>query len=222
VNTVTVVTPWRESVHLFDEWFECVQYADELIIIDNASRPGLRDHLCEQFSHAPHCNGQTRVLIHNDTNEWYAGACNQGIKESTSDIVICTNNDIAGDPDWIHQARLDVTPHTLMGPELITRTELKQKIPYIEGWCVAATRASWAELGGWNTWSMQGCYWEDCELSLRAVTMDFALAGAAWPVRHLGGDTTSSKTPGAYDYVDANYQAFLSYAAEVYGVERAS
>jgi GT2 family glycosyltransferase len=83
---------------------------------------------------------------------------------------------------------------------------------YVDGWCVAARREVWDALGGFDAETFQRPYWEDVDLSWRAVQAGYTLHQTRWPVRHLG-NTTSRTVAGAYDASDANRAVFLAKVA---------
>jgi len=64
----------------------------EIIIVDNGSTDGTREYIENQ---------KNIKLIKSKTNLGYAGACNLGIKESDSDYIIISNNDIFFTPYWL-------------------------------------------------------------------------------------------------------------------------
>jgi GT2 family glycosyltransferase len=114
------------------------------------------------------------------------------------DIVVFLNNDVQADPAWLDRVREDVQDGAIYGPSIGTQTLNGVPIPYVEGWCVAATRETWEKVGGWDAERFPKPYWEDVELSLRAVRRGVELRRAPWPIRHLGGVSTST-VPGAWD-----------------------
>ncbi len=204
--TVSIVTPWMDHPELWDAYAECVADADELVIVSNGSTAENVDFLHDRVT-APR-RRQSRKLVALSDNQWYAGACNEGIAAATGDIVVCTNNDIVGSSDWIGHVREDVKQGGLYGARIHEKVESGITFEYLDGWCIAATQWDWQALGGWNTWSMKGCYYEDCELSVRAQSIGMRIYGnLGWDLAHIG-DTTSKDTPGAYDHVDHNRNIF--------------
>jgi GT2 family glycosyltransferase len=89
-------------------------------------------------------------------------------------------------------------------------------IPYVEGWCVAAARTTWQRLAGFDAATYERPYWEDVDLSFRAMTLGIGLYRSAWQVEHLS-NTTSAVTPGAYDASEANRLSFETRVREHLG-----
>jgi GT2 family glycosyltransferase len=68
----------------------------EVILIDNFSSDGSVDMVKENFP-------EVRIL-RNKENMFLAKPYNQGIRESKSDIILCMNNDVVLDKDYIKEA----------------------------------------------------------------------------------------------------------------------
>jgi hypothetical protein len=202
-RTVGVVTPWIDHPELAASWLEAVGQADELVVIDNGGTPVLGDGVY--------------VWQPPDGPAGFAESNNMGaaILDDRVDIVVFLNNDVQADPAWLDQIRDDVQDGALYGPSIGTQTLRGVTIPYVEGWCVAATRATWERVGPWDAERFPKPYWEDVELSLRAVMRGVELRRAPWPIRHIGGISTRS-VPGAWDgfdeqrrHVEADLQAIM-------------
>jgi GT2 family glycosyltransferase len=139
----------------------------------------------------------------------YAAACNEGLAKATGDIVLMLNNDISASLGWLEYVRRDTVAGALVGPNTGLKIVAGQPMLYVEGWCVAARRETWDALGGFDAETFTRPYWEDVDLSWRAVRAGFRLLRRPWPVTHInGGNTTSRTAPGAYDASEANRLAF--------------
>jgi hypothetical protein len=182
-RSVGVVTPWIGHPELLPGYLVAVERADNVCVIDNGDAPD--DPRWSSFFHPMEPLG-------------FAESNNLGMTDMAEDIVVFLNNDVQADPAWLDRVREDVQDGALYGPSIGTQTLNGVPIPYVEGWCVAATRETWSRVGWWDAERFPKPYWEDVELSLRAVRMGVELRRAPWPIRHLGGVSTST-VPGAWD-----------------------
>lgn len=197
---ISIVTPFLNGLDLLADFEHATQGA-ELIIVDNGSDPETADALAT----LPADRGR---VIRNETNIGFAAANNQGYARATGDIIIFLNSDIAGDPSWITYVADDVKDGALYGPSVNRQLVYGLWLPYIEGWCVAATRKTWdrllrmhevapdpgykamfVEYGPWDEVNYPGPYWEDNDLCLRALDLSpyISLIQTTWPVQHKGG-----------------------------------
>lgn len=138
--TISIVTPWagNTGLSLLPDYIAATLGA-ELILIDNGSDQETADALRE----LPPDRG---VLIRNETNLGFAAANNQGYARATGDIIVFLNSDITGDPAWLQLVADDVQDGALYGPSVNQQLVYGLWLPYVEGWCVAATRATWDRL----------------------------------------------------------------------------
>ena len=205
---ISVITPFSGStVDLLPDYIAATIGA-ELILVDNGSDPETAQALQE----LPPDRG---TVIRNESNLGFAAANNQGYAKATGDIVIFLNSDIAGDPSWLKLVADDVKDGALYGPSLGVQLVYGLRVPYIEGWCIAATRGTWERLirppldvqhgedgrtwyephsytGPWDDLSYPGPYWEDNDLCLRALELDISLTQTQWPIQHKGGRTAGA------------------------------
>ncbi len=195
--TISIVTPFMNGLDLLPD-FERATLGAQLVIVDNASD----EQTAEALRTLPPERG---IVIRNETNLGFAAANNQGYAKADGDIIIFLNSDIAGDPAWLKLVADDVKDGALYGPSLGVQLVYGLRIPYIEGWCIAATRLTWERLtilpprghqhafvsqslrGPWDALSYPGPYWEDNDLCLRALEQDIALTQTQWPIQHKGG-----------------------------------
>jgi GT2 family glycosyltransferase len=198
--SISVVTPWHNHSELIYAYVESVQGA-QVVIVDNGSDTGTRSALVELATLAG------MFLIRNQENKWFAAACNQGLAHATGDIIVMLNNDIIAEPGWLAAVERDVKGDGLYGPETHVKIIHGRPLLYVDGWCVAARREVWQRLGGFDAVTFAKPYWEDVDLSWRAVQKGYTLHQRRWKVRHLG-NTTSRTVAGAYDASDANRAAF--------------
>lgn len=185
--SISIITPWAGTTHdLLPDYANAVAGC-EVITVDNASAP-------ETAAALAACGG---VYIRNEHNNGFAGGNNQGYAAATGDIVVFLNSDVAPTGPWLQMVAADVKDGALYGPSLNQQLVAGRWLPYLEGWCLAATRATWDELaivtygapGPWDATAYPGPYWEDNDLCLRALQAGVALVQTAWPIQHKGGRT---------------------------------
>lgn len=181
---ISIVTPFLNGLDLLAD-YETTTLGAELILIDNGSDAATADALAS----LPPERGK---VIRNETNIGFAAANNQGYAAASGDVIIFLNSDIAGDPVWLKYVADDVKDGALYGPSLQRQLVYGMWLPYIEGWCIAATRKTWGRLctkteGPWDAYCYPGPYWEDNDLCLRALNLNIALTQTQWPIQHKGG-----------------------------------
>lgn len=203
---ISIVTPWSgETSHLLQDYFAAVQGA-HVVTVDNVSGHTTATALVEMTTHL---GGE---YIRNAENKGFAAANNQGYAAAKGDIIIFLNSDVAPTGAWLQQVAADVRDGALYGPSLAAQLVAGRHIPYIEGWCVAATRKTWEKLrwdnehhhiigsggpetdrfgrlGPWDYFRYPGPYWEDNDLCLRALQVGISLIQTTWQIAHKGGQT---------------------------------
>jgi GT2 family glycosyltransferase len=192
---ISIITPWLNCSELCD-LYERSHGRAEIISVDNASRP---EHAIKIKEMTERMGGQ---YLHNRTNNKFAKANNQGFKLATNDIVVFLNNDTMAQPGWVFQVEDDVKDGALYGVSMGVRMVAGKTLPYIEGWCIAATKSTWGRVGLWYE-SLNGMYWEDNILSLQAMKAGVKLQATNWQVQHLNNYTTN-RTPNVLDNVAEN------------------
>lgn len=208
--TVSIITPWLDHLELLDAYSEAVQGADQVIIIDNGSTPPLIE-VFDTDSRTQHW-----AVIRNEDNRYFAAACNQGLAVAACDIIVMLNNDITATGDWLKQVRRDVIPDILCGPALAAQVVDDMRIPYLEGWCLAARRAVWEHLGGFDTERYARCYWEDIGLAWQAYLAGIQVVKTEWAITHLS-NTTSRDMPDAHAMTPRNRAAFYAHVRQTRG-----
>lgn len=212
--TISIVTPFLNGLDLLADYDAATQGA-EVIIVDNGSEEETRTALAT----LPKERGK---VLRNNSNLGFAAANNQGYAAATGDIVIFLNSDIAADPAWLKMVVDDVKEGSLYGPSLAHQLVAGRWLPYIEGWCIAATRATWDRLwciggenktlpplpcGPWDSDTYPGPYWEDNDLCFRAMQQGFSLIQTTWPITHKGGRTAGALLNHA-ESLEANRATF--------------
>lgn len=199
--TISLVTCWLNGVETLLADYATATAGAEIVTVDNGSDPADADAL-RAFTEP------RGVYLRNDQNAGFAGGNNQGYQAATGDVIVFLNSDIAGDPAWLRAVAAEVRDGALYGPSLAQQLVAGVALPYLEGWCLAATRATWERLGGpWDAARYPGPYWEDNDLCLRALAAGVALVQTAWPVQHKGGRTAGSLARHAASFA-ANERTF--------------
>lgn len=207
MTTISIVTPWMNGLDLLPDYAAAVQGC-EVVTVDNGSDAATAQAL----------EAGGGVYIRNETNLGFAAANNQGYAKATGDIVIFLNSDVVPAGPWLSMVAANVRDGALYGPALNHQLVWGMWLPYIEGWCIAATRGTWARLcaeqvrleiqrffgeehpihaanasiGPWDTAAYPGPYWEDNDLCLRAMQAGISLIQTAWPIQHKGGRTAGA------------------------------
>lgn len=201
---ISVITPWLDRPEFIEDYGRAV-CADgvEVITIDNGS--------AKENANALEC--MTRHLggkyIRNEENRWFSAANNQGLAQSTGQIVIFLNNDIAGDCAWLSRVKRDVQAGVVYGCSAHQTTIEGKTFGYLEGWCLAARREMFERLGGWDDKAFAMPYFEDIDLCLRAAAAGFKLMKMDWPITHKKNGT-SGFVPGVRYAMDRNRQTFIA------------
>jgi hypothetical protein len=200
---IAVITPWAGMAHLLPGYARATEGAVP-IIVDTSEAP--------QPALSAFCDERGGVYCRETAQPFsYARACNLGLEAVArvgADVAVCLNNDVEGDPAWVADAAR-LPDGVLTGPELLQLTTAGQPHLYVAGWCVAATLATWEAVGRWDAAAFTGCYHEDVDLSWRAARAGVYLRRAAWPLRHLG-EQTSRVTPGATAHHPHNREVFAA------------
>lgn len=192
--SISIVTPWHgETGDLLADFYQAVQGSAQVVVVDNACPNATATALSEMTAHL--CGEYVR----NEENRGFAAANNQGYAKATGDIVVFLNSDVAPAGPWLAQVASQVKDGSLYGPSLQVQLVAGRHIPYLEGWCVAATRKTWERLdqggdyvgwhGPWDQEAFPGPYWEDNDLCLRALQAGIGLVHTTWPIQHKGGRT---------------------------------
>lgn len=200
---VGIVTPWYgNTAHLIADYARTVQGADAVVIIDNATpmetEQALRD--------AAQTNGWR--YKREDYNTGFSLANNRGYFELVDmDVVVFANSDITlpEHGNLIESIRHDVRHGALYGPSLQGQMVAGRMLPYLEGWCIAATRETWDRVAvnpgcPWDDEAFPQPYWEDNDLCLRALRNNVSLVQTNWPIIHLGGRSAGSLARWAEAY----------------------
>jgi len=197
---ISVITPWLNSPELIPAYEAAVTGA-QVVIIDNGSALGTESALREMVKRLG------GIYHKNDVNMGYAYANNQGLRLAKGEIVCFLNNDIIAQPGWLDNLK-GLRRGALYGPSLQGRLVDGVGAAFLEGWCLIGYRADFERIGGWNDKAFPGLYWEDNELSWRAMRAGLVLKEISLPIYHLS-NYTSKQTPGAYNASETNRLTFF-------------
>lgn len=199
--TISIITPVHNCSELAPAYEHAARGADQVIIVDNASQD---DHADNWYLAAEHLQG---ILLRNEVNAWYCGACNQGYSASVGDLVIFMDSDVRATGDWLSTLDRCVEDGAIYGCKREMRVLAGQPIVYLDGFMLAARRSTWHRIslahGPWDDDAFQGMYWMDVELCYRATRAGIALRTLPLPLEHLS-NYTAKRTEGAYARTDSH------------------
>ncbi len=184
-SEISIITPWLDHSEFIADYEQAVGAPGvEVIVVDNGSADANAALLRQMIGRL---GGK---YIRNEENRWFSGANNQGLAAATGQIVVFLNNDIAGDPEWLQGVRTDVKPGALYGLSVRQVQAEGKTLQHLEGWCLAAVREAFNQLGGWDAKAFAMPYWEDADLCMRAVSIGLKLICAQWPLTHKKNGTS--------------------------------
>lgn len=94
----------------------------EIVVVDNASSDDSRALLAREFPNV-------RVIALNE-NRFFAGAVNEGIRQTTSEIVVLLNNDTEAEATWLEELlrALDANPRAGMAATKLRLFDAREKL----------------------------------------------------------------------------------------------
>jgi len=204
MTSITVVTPWFEHRELEKDYWDAMKAADaKVLIVDNGSEPPLP-------------NG-----IRLDYNSGFAPACNIGLELAQTDAVLFLNNDISLErPDWLTSIVEALEPGVLVGADLRWDDHGDvggEKMPYLDGWCVAGMKEDLVDIGGWDEEYEEPSYFGDNDLSLRARADGMVLREAKVGLFHKLNITAGDGLAN-YDVTMRNKERYMARAKDLLGV----
>lgn len=135
------------------------------------------------------------VVLHNEKNEGFGPANNQGARIARGSILLFINNDIIIRGDYLTPIITALTQHPddLVGAELLDFDTGWNKfgdkiIHYLHGWCLAMKKATFRTLGGFDERYIPADF-EDIDLCYTATGQDRKLHPIKLPVGHMSGQT---------------------------------
>jgi len=178
MTSLTVITPWLNAHELTSGYWDAVEGADDVIVIDQGSDPPL------QWSVAG---------IRLEENVGYNRANNLGLQAAWTDAVLFLNNDVVKTGQWLPDIRISVKPGVLVGAELNPGHHAAvggRPVPYLSGWCLAGMRSDLLALGGWDEGFEEPAYYGDNDLCARAKAAGMRLVHVPCALTHLGNYTS--------------------------------
>lgn len=205
--TTAVITPWLDHTEYWDDYERAIRRGpspDELIIIDNGSRPPL-----------------PFATIRNASNLGFSAASNLGLHAAAADTIIFLNNDIWSPQDgWLATLVAAVEPGVLAGAMLRRDPHSDvdgQSLPYLDGWCLAGMRDDLLELGGFDETLSEPAYFSDNLLCLEARAAGMSLREVRVGLVHkLNG--TAKHDPRVAHATAANRARYVARARELLSV----
>lgn len=203
--TIAIVTPWLDHPELADDYLAAVAVRrpdDQLLVIDNGSR--------EPVPFAALRLGE---------NVGFAKASNIGLQVATTDAVLFLNNDVVmTSPWWLEDIRAVLEPGCLVGTLRYDRhgDVDGQKLPYLDGWCLAGMRDDLLSLAGFDETFTEPAYYSDNDLCLRARASGMALRERRVGLEHLTSATTGPwDDPAKLAAVAANMPRYATRARQL-------
>jgi len=203
--SISIVIPIYNNSHFTKSCInDLVKLKDENItfrFVDNASA----DDTYEIIKKAQERDNRI-WYFKNDTNEYFAKACNKGFASGNEEYVCYLNNDIRvriHHKDWIEKLVEACDDGSVVGPtggilgpdyHFIRHTDkIQSENFYLSAWCIMARRNTWDklvlpnEIGPFD--SSFGLFYEDSDLGLRCAKQNIPLKIVPIPVMHIGHAT---------------------------------
>ncbi|SFI57039.1 glycosyltransferase family 2 protein [Planctomicrobium piriforme] len=183
----------------------------EIIVVDDGSPSDVLRSLQSQLD-------PSALLVRSNRRRGVTVSWNLGAAAATGDILVFLNNDTISHGPWIEQllAPLQNGQARITGVEW--RAELSLPVHWqrvipasglLAGWCLAMTRNTFHELGGFD--ERYRLYFSDTDLQLQALARWpnglFAVAGL--PLEHLGHASTRHWLRRGKEW-QADHQKFLA------------
>ena len=110
--------------------------------------------------------------------------------------MLFLNNDIfATDREWLEKIRRELEPGVLVGAKMRFDPHgdvLGERLPYLDGWCLAGMRDDLLELGGFDETYQEPAYFSDNDLCFRARLEGMTLREVRCGIHHKGGQTSQA------------------------------
>lgn len=161
----------------------------EFVVVDNGST----DHTPKILKHWIETMGDQLKVIELEKNIGFGPGNNRGATEAAGDILAFLSNDVIATGDYITPIQNAVQEGALFGPQLLDydtgwNTFGGVTTPYLAGWCLFCTKATWGTLGGFDE-RFVPCDYEDIDLSFTAAKKDIDLVEVTLPLNHLFGQS---------------------------------
>lgn len=212
---ISIIVPvWNKSqlTHQFlTRHWQFYQDRDdlEIVVIDNGSKDKTPQLLADWGGRW----GDRLRIITNETNRGFGPANNQGAELAAGEILIFISNDVMINGDYISPiiSSLEIHPRNLVGPSRLDHDTGwnmfgKELIPYLAGWCVAMTKETFTDLGGWDERYVPSDY-EDVDLSYTAIHQGRGLIHLLLPLVHISG-VSATQLPDRREMTRKNQERF--------------
>lgn len=193
VEASIVVPVWNRCdltmQFLYQHWMQAQGHDAEFVVVDNGSTDNT-PAILETWKLRM---GKQLVILRNEENRGFGPGHNQGAAVAMGRVLIFLSNDVAALGDYLTSLLEIVADGALYGAELLKHDTGWNKfdgqtIPYLAGWCIAATRPTWDKLGGWDERYVP-CDYEDLDLSYAAMKKGMKLVNLELPLRHAFGQS---------------------------------
>lgn len=189
----------------------------ELVFWDNGSKDGTLEWLLSmENTWATHV-GRKIVVRGAPENIGFGAGNNEAVKFATGRYILFLNNDILfNDPKWLSKMveYADSHPKEMVGAQLIdfnSATEFRHVIqPYMGGWCALIDHEFVKEHGAFHP-DFGWAYFEDSELSKRALHYGYKLKQLEVDITHLGSISSADQLniPEQFKYNKSVYRNLL-------------
>jgi GT2 family glycosyltransferase len=216
--TTSIITPvWNRAdltgALLYHLWKLYEHRAEvEFVVVDNGSRDGTPAFLAAQRRSM---HGRL-VVVRNEENCGFGPANNQGARAARGEALIFLSNDVIPRGDFVTPlvALFARKPRALAGAQLLDFDTGWNRfdgnvIPYLAGWCLACTRATWETLGGFDE-RYTPCDYEDMDLSQAAQRQGVELVALDLPLQHAFGQSAARLPGGREMHTVRNRDRFVA------------
>jgi GT2 family glycosyltransferase len=218
IPKISIITPvWNQAhlTHRFlsQNWAIYAGWPDiEWIVIDNGSTDNT-GHILGVWQQSM---GDQLKRINSEENIGFGPGNNLGVEAAIGDIFIFLSNDVQILGDYITPIRQAVKSNkmALYGPEIFshntgwnTFNEIGP-IAYVAGWCVAAHRDFWGEVGPWDERFIP-CDYEDMDLSHTVQTKGYPIIKVNLPLKHDSGKSAEALPGGRQAITLKNRDRFM-------------
>ena len=211
---VSIIVPvWNRGdltmQFLYQHWAQARGHDAEFVVVDNGSEDNT-PRVLETWE--LRMEGRL-VILRNEENRGFGPGHNQGAEAAKGNILVFLSNDVAALGDYLTPLKDSVVDGALYGAELLNWDTGWNKfdgqvIPYLAGWCIAATRPTWDELGGWDERYVP-CDYEDLDLSYTAMKKGMRLVNLELPLRHTFGQSARNLGGGRQAITMRNREKFM-------------
>jgi hypothetical protein len=220
---ISIITPVWNRADLTAQYClgNSIHYSDDpgvqWIIIDNGSTDGTGGIL----EYWKDITGDRLVVIKNETNLGFSVACNQGAARADGDTLLFLNNDVVIKGDYLTpmEKALDHNPNSLVGPQLLNSDTGwnvfgDTLISYLAGWCLAMTKKTFDDLGGFDE-RFSPAYYEDMDICYNAMQSGYELQKVWVPLEHYPGEQSGKQFKDKQQITELNRAKF----AKKWGLE---